>query len=93
MFKTNDYFDGKLKSITFETIEGPATVGVMAAGEYEFGTSSVEYMTVISGEMDVKLPGESGWKTFLPFETFIVPANVKFGVRMKGDTAYRCLYR
>lgn len=45
MFKTNDYFDGKVKSIAFETAEGPATIGVMAAGEYEFGTSTIEYMT------------------------------------------------
>jgi uncharacterized protein YaiE (UPF0345 family) len=93
MFKTNEYFDGKVKSIAFETSEGPATVGVMAAGEYEFGTSCVEYMTVISGEMEVRLPEETEWKTFQPFETFIVPANVKFGVRMNGDTSYRCLYR
>ncbi|MBW6491775.1 MAG: pyrimidine/purine nucleoside phosphorylase [Lentimicrobium sp.] len=93
MFKTNEYFDGKVKSIAFDTTEGPATMGVMAAGEYEFGTSTTEYMTVVSGEMEVKLPGESEWKNFQPFETFIVPPNMKFGVRMKGDTAYRCLYR
>ncbi|NTW25752.1 MAG: pyrimidine/purine nucleoside phosphorylase [Lentimicrobium sp.] len=93
MFKTNEYFDGKVKSIAFETNEGPATVGVMEAGEYEFGTSTVEYMTVTSGEMDVMLPGETAWTNFKPFETYIVPANVKFKVRMKGDTSYRCLYR
>ncbi|MFH1119588.1 MAG: pyrimidine/purine nucleoside phosphorylase [Bacteroidota bacterium] len=93
MFKTNEYFDGKVKSIAFETGEGPATVGVMAAGEYEFGTSSIEYMTVIYGEMDVLLPGESEWNNFRPFETFIVPAGVKFKVRVKADTSYRCLYR
>lgn len=93
MFKTNEYFDGKVKSIAFETPEGPATLGVMAAGEYEFGTSTVEHMTVISGEMEVKLPGETEWKSYQPFETFIVPSGVKFGVRMKRDTAYRCLYR
>lgn len=40
MFKINEYFDGKVKSIAFETTECPATIGVMAKGEYEFGTSS-----------------------------------------------------
>jgi hypothetical protein len=93
MFKTNEYYDGKVKSIAFETSEGPATVGVMAAGEYEFGTSTVEYMTVTSGEMEVMLPGETTWNNFLPFETFVVPANVKFKVRLKEDTSYRCLYK
>jgi uncharacterized protein YaiE (UPF0345 family) len=42
MFKVNDYFDGKVKSLAFESEEGPATIGVMAAGEYEFGTSTKE---------------------------------------------------
>ena len=36
MFKTNEYFDGKVKSIALESSEGTATIGVMAKGEYEF---------------------------------------------------------
>lgn len=36
MFNTNEYFDGKVKSIAFESGEGRATIGAMAAGEYEF---------------------------------------------------------
>ena len=82
MFKTNEYFDGKVKSIAFSTPEGPATMGVMAAGEYEFGTSTTEYMTVISGAMTVKLPGEQEWKEYRPFDTFIV-----------APEAFLCLYR
>jgi purine/pyrimidine-nucleoside phosphorylase len=93
MFKTNEYFDGKVKSIAFETAEGPATVGVMAAGEYEFGTSTVEHMTVTSGAMEVMPPGETEWKTYKAFETFIVPKDVKFKVKMQTDTSYRCLYK
>jgi len=93
MFKTNEYFDGNVKSITFETAEGRATMGVMAKGEYEFGTSTVEYMTVVSGEMQVLLPGESKWKIYKEFETYIVPKDAKFKVKVNGDTAYRCFYR
>ena len=93
MFKTNEYFDGKVKSIAFTTHEGPATIGVMAAGEYEFGTSTVEYMSVVSGIMTVKLPGEADWKTFNPFDTFVVPKDSKFQLRISADAAYLCLYR
>lgn len=93
MFKINEYFDGKVKSIAFQTAQGPATIGVMAKGEYEFGTSTVEYMTVTSGKMDVMLPGEKDWKTYGEFETYMVPKDVKFKVRVKEDTAYRCLYK
>jgi purine/pyrimidine-nucleoside phosphorylase len=93
MFRTNEYFDGKVKSLAFETAGGPATVGAMAAGEYEFGTSTVEYMTVISGSMTVKLPGETEWKTYKPFETFIVPKGVKFNLKISSDSAYLCEYK
>jgi len=93
MFRTNEYYDGNVKSIAYETPEGRATLGVMAKGEYEFGTSTIEEMTVVSGEMKVLLPGETSWKTFGEFETFIVPKDSRFRVRVDGDTAYRCYYR
>lgn len=93
MFSVNEYFEGKVKSIALETSEGKATVGVMAAGEYEFGTSTIEYMTVTSGEMQVMLPGETEWKTYKPYKTFIVEKDVKFKVKMAGDTSYICRYK
>lgn len=93
MFKTNEYFEGKVKSIAFTTAEGPATIGVMAVGEYEFGTSTKEIMTVTSGSMSIKLPDSSEWKDFKQNETFIVEPNKKFGVRVKEETSYLCLYK
>jgi len=93
MFKTNRYFDGKVVSIALEAVEGKATVGVMAAGEYEFGTVTIEVMTVISGELTVLLPLQTVWKTYLKFESFIVPKGVKFKVKCTQDTPYLCLYK
>lgn len=93
MFKTNEYFDGKVKSIAFTTKEGPATVGVMATGEYEFGTDSIEIMSVVSGSMDIKLPGSDTWQTFQAGESFEVAKGVKFGVRIEVETSYLCLYK
>lgn len=93
MFKTNEYFDGKVKSIALECIEGTATIGVMAAGEYEFGTSSVEVMTVISGQLLIQLPGETEWKAYNKFESFEVAKNLKFKVKASEDTPYLCLYK
>lgn len=93
MFKTNEYFDGKVKSIALESAEGVATVGVMAAGEYEFGTSTVEVMTVISGQLTIQLPGEKEWRVFKKFESFVVSKDVKFKVKATEDTPYLCLYK
>ncbi len=92
MFKTNEYFDGKVKSIAFKTETLPATVGVMAAGDYEFGTSQKEYMTVTSGALTVKLPESNDWQTFKQGETFTVEANQSFEVRASVETSYLCLY-
>jgi len=93
MFKVNEYFDGKVKSIAFTTPDGPATLGVMAPGEYEFGTSTVEYMTVVSGMMTVKLPGEAEFRDYKPFDTFIVAKDSKFQLWIVTDAAYICLYK
>ncbi len=93
MFKHNEYFDGKVKSIAFSSEEGPATVGVMAAGEFEFGTDSIEVMTVVSGSMEIKLPGSEQWKNFTAGDHFTVQKGVRFGVRTQADTSYLCLYK
>jgi uncharacterized protein YaiE (UPF0345 family) len=93
MFKTNEYFEGKVKSIAFNTSECPATIGVMAKGEYEFGTSTIEYMTVTSGKLIVKLLESSDWKEFNLGDTFIVPKDQKFQLKVPEDSSYLCLYK
>jgi len=93
MFNTNSYFDGKVVSIALESAEGKTTVGVMAAGEYEFGTGSVEVMTVIAGQLTIRQPGETEWKTYKKFESFVVANGVKFKVKCTEDTPYLCLYK
>ena len=92
MFDVNEYFDGKVKSIAFKGEELPSTVGVMAPGEYEFGTSQKETMTVVSGALTIKLPGQDDWNTFKQGESFNVEANVSFGVQVATETAYLCTY-
>lgn len=91
-FETNEYFDGNVKSIAFQTETLPATVGVMEIGEYTFFTAAKEYMTVVSGDLTVKLPEASEWKIFKAGETFIVEANASFDVKVKVQTAYLCRY-
>ncbi|MGV6857937.1 MAG: pyrimidine/purine nucleoside phosphorylase [bacterium] len=92
MFESNEYFDGKVKSIAFQTESLPATVGVMAPGDYVFNTAAREKMVVVSGAMDVTLPGNQASQTFASGESFDVPADSSFGVSVEQDTAYLCLY-
>lgn len=92
MFKVNEYFDGTVKSIAFTRDERPVTIGVMAPGEYEFGTDKREVMHVVSGAMSVKLPGSENWETFSAGDKFDVPASSKFQLKLSVDTAYLCEY-
>ncbi|MBE0664961.1 MAG: pyrimidine/purine nucleoside phosphorylase [Chrysiogenales bacterium] len=93
MFKVNEYYEGQVKSIAFTSAEGPATIGVMAAGEYEFATQTLEIMRVISGSLTVKLPGKDSWETFAAGQTFAVPASQKFQLKVAEESAYLCLYK
>lgn len=92
MLSTNSYFEGKVMSIAFSNAEGRSTVGVMEAGEYTFGTSTVEYMTVVSGAMKVLLPGETEWKVYAKGQTFIVGKDQKFSLVLNEQSAYHCRY-
>lgn len=92
MLKVNEYFGGTVKSIALENADGVATIGVIEAGEYEFGTSTIELMTIVSGTLDVMLPEESGWTSYSKGETFSVAKNEKFRVKAGKPVAYYCQY-
>ena len=90
--QVNEYFDGKVKSIAFQTATLPATVGVMDIGEYEFSTSKKEVMTVVSGCLKVKLPGEDSFVDYVGGSSFEVAADKTFQLQVEVQTAYLCTY-
>ena len=90
--KHNSYFEGKVQSLAVATSDGPATVGVIEAGQYSFGTESEEHMHVVAGVLKAKLP-QGEWKNYQKGEFFIVPPHVKFEVEAVGDVAYLCYYK
>ena len=88
----NIYYDGKVTSRTLEFSDGTIkSLGIMLPGEYTFGTNDAEIMEILSGELDVKLPDED-WKTLNTPETFNVPANASFDLKIKTVTDYCCSY-
>ncbi len=93
MLKVNEYFEGNVKSISLATSVGPAQVGVLAKGSYEFGTSTKEILIVTTGELKVKLPGAAEWKTFRPYEQFEVAAGRTFQLEVPADASYICYYK
>jgi len=93
MLEVNSYFDDQVKSIALDNKQGQLTVGVMNVGDYTFGTSQHETMTVVSGALTVKLPGSDEWITYAAGERFEIDANQSFDVKVAEQTAYLCQYR
>ncbi len=88
----NIYYDGRVTSRTVELADGSTqSLGIMLPGDYTFGTNDAEIMEMMSGELDIKLPGEE-WKRVSTPETFNVPANSSFDLKIKTVTDYCCSY-
>jgi len=91
--KANIYFDGNVTSRTVVFSDGSRkTLGIMLPGEYEFSTGAREVMEIMSGDLEVLLPGEDAWKSIQGGQSFEVAANVKFSLRIKALTDYCCSF-
>ena len=90
MLKHNTYFDGNVQSIGFERLGRRITAGVIAPGEYHFGTDAPERMTVVSGELEARLTASDPWRTYPAGTVFEVPGKSGFDVRAKQPAAYVC---
>ncbi len=93
MITVNEYFDGNVKSLGYTSPDGKSTIGIIEQGEYEFGTSQHETMTIIEGSLDVLLPGESDWKKIKAGESFAIDADSSFKVQTQAQTSYLCKYK
>lgn len=91
--KANVYFDGKVTSRTVLFPNGEKkTLGIMLPGEYEFSTGDKEIMEVLGGSMDVKLPGETAFKTYREGDSYEVAAKSSFKLVLREVADYCCSY-
>jgi hypothetical protein len=91
--KANIYFGGKVTSRTVLFPGGEKkTLGIMLPGEYEFGTEDKEIMEILAGSLEVKLPGSEAWVTIGSGQSFEVPANSKFQLKVNEVCDYCCSY-
>lgn len=91
--KANVYFNGSVTSRTVLFADGTKkTLGIMMPGDYDFGTEAAEIMEILAGQLTVLLPGSVDWKTVSGGETFHVPANSRFQLKVTEVTDYCCSY-
>ena len=91
--KANIYFDGKVTSRNVLFADGRRkTLGFMLPGDYEFSTGTGEVIEVLDGVMEVLLPGRLDWQSFHPGDSFPVPPNSSFKLKLKVPVDYCCSY-
>lgn len=91
--KANVYFGGNVTSRTIRFADGSfKTLGFMLPGEYTFNTTDSESMDIIDGELEVLLPGAEQWQAVKGRESFDVPGNAQFTVKIKSPTDYCCSF-
>lgn len=91
--KANVYFNGSVTSRTVIFADGTKkTLGIMMPGDYDFGTELAEIMEILSGELEVLLPGSEVWQKIRGGESFNVPADSRFQLKVTEVTDYCCSY-
>lgn len=84
--KANVYFDGKCVSHTTSLADGTQkSVGVILPSTLTFSTGAPEIMETVAGQCQVLLPGTAEWATFGPGESFQVPGQSSFQIRVEGE--------
>jgi purine/pyrimidine-nucleoside phosphorylase len=91
--KANIYFDGKVTSRTITMADGAKkTLGIMLPGDYCFNTDAKELMEIISGSLQVQLPGSDEWRDYAAGTAFEVPAKSSFSLKVSTVTDYCCSF-
>lgn len=91
--KANIFFGGQVTSRSVFFADGTKkTLGVMQPGEYEFSAGVPETMEILSGELKWQLQGEHEWKKVVADESFEVPANSVFMMKVPVVTDYCCSF-
>jgi len=91
--KANVYFDGKVSSRNIMFADNSRkTLGFMLPGEYEFSTGDRETMEILAGEIEVLFAESEEWCNYVSGQTFEVPANSRFKVKLNKPVDYCCSY-
>jgi hypothetical protein len=89
--QANVYFDGKCVSHSLTLAGGTqVSVGVVLPSSLTFKTGAAEKMECVAGYCEYKLAGSSEWKLSKAGETFSIPANSSFEIRVTEPYHYIC---
>jgi purine/pyrimidine-nucleoside phosphorylase len=91
--QANVYFDGKCVSHGITLADGTKkSVGVVLPAQLTFGTAAPEIMECVAGGCEYKLAGTEVWLKAGPGDSFSVPGNASFDIRVSDAFHYICHY-
>jgi uncharacterized protein YaiE (UPF0345 family) len=89
--QANVYFDGKCISHGITLADGTKkSVGVILPASLTFNTGAAEIMECVGGACEYKLAGSDDWVKSSVGESFSVPGNSKFDIRVEQAYHYIC---
>ena len=89
--KANVYFDGKCVSHGITLADGTKkSVGVILPATLTFNTGAPEIMECVAGACEYKLAGGDTWVKSGAGESFSVPGNASFEIRVAESYHYIC---
>ena len=89
--QANVYFDGKCVSHGIQLADGTKkSVGVILPAALTFNTGAPEIMEGVAGACEYKLAGSDTWVTSGAGESFNVPGNSSFEIRVAESYHYIC---
>jgi len=77
-------------NVIVHTIHSKKSVGVILPASLTFNTGAAEIMECVGGACAYKLAGSDEWVTSSAGESFSVPANSKFDIRVVETYHYIC---
>ena len=91
--KANVYFDGKCVSHSLVLADGSkVTVGVILPAALSFNTGAPETMECVAGSCEYKLAGSGTWIASGVGDSFSVPGNSEFEIRVVDSYHYICRF-
>jgi hypothetical protein len=89
--RANVYFDGKCVSHSVVFPDGTKkSVGVILPAQLTFNTGAPEQMECVAGACEYKLAGSDQWVASSAGQTFSVPGNSSFEIRVADAYHYIC---
>lgn len=91
--QANVYFDGKCVSHSITMPDGEQkSIGVVLPATLTFNTEAPEIMECVAGDCEYKLAGSDQWVKALPGDSFAIPENSHFEIRVSAAFHYICHY-